>query len=302
MRLKVIYHTDVGRKRKNNEDSLCVVKAQLKFGVEKTLQIERWIVKGELPNEKLENGKTEVKNLSEKQMEGIKNALGIPREQKTDITFWILGIADGMGGHMAGEVASGIAVDRYPEAVLNELLKGVSVGMAAENGLKEINKEILKIANENIWRYGNMGTTFCAMIVIERADNNCIVVNVGDSRAYLFRDNTLKQLTRDHTYVNVLLEDGVITKEMAFNHPQRNVLLRAVGIKEKVFYDRHEIVLKKGDMFLLCSDGLTDAVPDEEIREIFLTTPFPNLHHTLIERANYHGGKDNITVVIARVD
>jgi len=206
-----------------------------------------------------------------------------------------------MGGHMAGEVASGIAVERFPEVVLKGLLEGTPAVEAAGKSIEAINREIREKAEANIERYGNMGTTFCGAVVVERPDNNCTIVNVGDSRAYLFRDKKLRQVSRDHSYVQALLEAGFITPEEAVDHPQKNIIVRAVGTKEEVVSDHFEPVLEKGDVLLLCSDGLTDEVPDDEIKEILLSTEFNGASQALIERAKSHGGKDNITVILAEV-
>ncbi len=205
--------------------------------------------------------------------------------------FYVLAVADGMGGHEAGEVASGMAVDRLTAAPLTYLAGDVE-------GIRKIIEFVNKKVHERSQKMGKkMGTTLVAALI---EDNKGYIFNVGDSRAYLFRNGKLRQLTKDHSVVQELLDKGLITKEEAKTHPDRHVITMAIGTKDQVHPDTYSIYFDKGDILLLCSDGVTDMVSDEELEEILTNnTRLSTIGGEIVKRANANGGKDNITVVLA---
>ena len=205
-------------------------------------------------------------------------------------------VADGMGGHSAGEVASQIVIE-----TLRESLEGKATESITE---KDVSQALI-LANKKVWEQAElektqkgMGST--ATLAVFSGDKT-IIGHVGDSRAYLFRNGRLEQLTKDHSYVQILIESGYITKEEALNHPHRNIITRAIGTENEVEADVFSISLKKGDMLLLCSDGLNITVSDKEIKEI-LNSGAALAADKLVEAALSAGGMDNISVVIAEMD
>lgn len=202
-------------------------------------------------------------------------------------------VADGMGGHKAGEVASAIAVETILKADLTGEIK-----TALQTSLIAANQEILKRAEQNK-EYSGMGTTVAVLFLgTERA----YVTNIGDSRVYHLSNNNLKQLTSDHSLVNELIKTGEITVEEAKSHPQRNILTLALGSNESLAPEIIEIELTKGDKFLLCSDGLTGAVPETLIKEFMSLGDGPEtIVNRLIDSANESGGADNITVILVEI-
>ncbi|HEC08976.1 MAG TPA: Stp1/IreP family PP2C-type Ser/Thr phosphatase, partial [Acidimicrobiales bacterium] len=205
-------------------------------------------------------------------------------------------VADGMGGHRGGEVASQVAV---------QAMSG------AGHGSLESLVAATRLANQAVWEMAadrpelkGMGTTLSAMSVI--GDGNpplLAMVNVGDSRVYRYRDGTLEQLTDDHSYVAELVRRGQIDPAEAAVHPYRNMLTRAIGVGESVEVDRWVIEPAAGDRYLLCSDGLVNEVEDSEIAATVGSSDDPSeIAGRLIEQANSHGGRDNITVVVIQID
>jgi protein phosphatase len=204
-------------------------------------------------------------------------------------------VADGMGGAQAGEVASRIAAGAFERGQ-------VSDDASAEGQLEEIaqkaNREIHKLAQKDSSRAG-MGTTLTAALL---RDDELALGHVGDSRAYVLRDGKLKRLTKDHSLVEELRRQGRLTEEQAEEHPQRSIITRALGPEPTVNVDTMTFPARDGDVFLLCSDGLTTMISDEEIREILVRSK--NLRsavNRLVEAANRGGGRDNITAVAFRV-
>jgi protein phosphatase len=211
----------------------------------------------------------------------------------------LIAVADGMGGHKAGEIASGIAIEAMAEfdAMLRD---NAAMPVEAFNkAFHHANTRILEHAHRHLECKG-MGTTLTAIYL---AENIAYIAHVGDSRAYLFSHDQLKQITRDHTLVEELVKNGSIDRESALTHPQKNVLMRAVGVDESVEPDLHEIETHPGDLFIVCSDGLTHYLTDVEIRDILATEEnlFDALN-VLTERALKRGGGDNITVVGLKVE
>jgi protein phosphatase len=198
-------------------------------------------------------------------------------------------VADGMGGAEAGEVASRIAVDTLADVRDAEALAGA---VAAAN------TRIHRLASEDRSLTG-MGTTVTAAWV---GGDAVTIAHVGDSRAYRLRDGVLEQLTEDHSLVGGLVRMGSITPAEAETHPQRSVILRAVGVEEQVEVDVHDHEHAAGDVYLLCSDGLTGMVRDEVVEEtLALDASLDAVAAMLVELANASGGHDNITAVLFRI-
>ena len=213
----------------------------------------------------------------------------------------VFAVADGLGGHQGGEVASATAVE--PLARLDG--RGFpDPGEAAEalaTAIREANQAILDRAAGDPALYG-MGTTVTAAAVA--GDGHIQLAHVGDSRAYLLRDGALDQLTNDHTVVGELVRRGRLTSEQAAIHPERSILTRAVGLDPRVPVDLPDpLELRSGDQLLLCSDGLTEAVGGDRIAALLSAAPDGHAAcRSLIDAANGAGGPDNITVVLIRVE
>ncbi len=219
-------------------------------------------------------------------------------------------VADGMGGHASGEVASQLAID-----TIRDFFRATSADpeatwpykMDKSRGYEE-NRLItgIKLANLRIFesaqrdpKLRGMGTTLAAILVVE---DGVLVAHVGDSRVYRLREGKLEQLTEDHSLLNDYIKMKRLTEEEIASFPHKNVIVRALGMKEAVKVDTYLDPPKPGDVYVLCSDGLSGPVSDEEIREITATAPdIKTAAATLIERANSNGGPDNITVVLAKV-
>lgn len=202
-------------------------------------------------------------------------------------------VADGMGGHQAGEVASAIAVETILKADLTGDIKA-----ALQKTLETANLAILKEA-EGKNELDGMGTTV-ALLYLE--PKLAYVTHVGDSRVYYLSGNDLKQLTCDHSLVFELVKSGEITAEEAKIHPQRNILTRALGSNETLETEIIEIPVAPGDKFLLCSDGLTNSISEALIKEFMSREedPEPIVEH-MISTANQLGGSDNITVILVEI-
>jgi PPM family protein phosphatase len=214
-----------------------------------------------------------------------------------ELAFWA--VADGMGGAASGEVAGGI----FADAAL-EIFSEAAKSEARENHL--LVQETFRLANERIltWarnkpEYNGMG---CTAELLTFSDQNYVIGHVGDSRTYLSRQGQLKLLTRDHSLVQDQVDQGLITLEEARKHPLRNVILRAVGVEETLALDIIRGESFPGDFFLLCSDGLTNAIDDRSIQEaISLPLSLTQKVERLIQLAKLAGGDDNITVILCEV-
>ena len=206
-------------------------------------------------------------------------------------------VADGMGGHNAGEIASTMAINVIKECFEN------SVAHNDFKAPKFINDSIeaanVKIRAESIEQdeYRGMGTTV-TIAVVDISAKVAYIGNVGDSRAYILRNDEIIQITEDHTYVHQLVRERKISEEEAKKHPKRNVITRALGIEENVLVDIFEIELLENDALLLCSDGLTTHLSDEQIFDTIKTFGCSKSVHKLIELSNDNGGTDNITLII----
>jgi serine/threonine protein phosphatase PrpC len=206
-------------------------------------------------------------------------------------------VCDGMGGHNAGQIASELAAKQFLHAYYH---LGGTAQEAARHAILQAHHYIAEMASKIPSRYG-MGTTLTALILKQ---DEGILAHVGDSRCYRLREGVFEQLSRDHTLVARLVEQGIITPEQAKYHPQRNVIRQAVGVadpSEPLEPDIETFALQAGDLYLLCSDGLTDMVDDAEIEAILRDEPPTRAAWRLVDRALANGGRDNVTVVLVRV-
>ena len=211
----------------------------------------------------------------------------------------VYGVADGMGGHAAGEVASAIAAGTLRDR-LGAGAESVDVVVAA---VVEANASIFQGAHSNAAQRG-MGTTLTAMVVLVDASGQrrLAMANVGDSRSYVMRAGRLRRVTIDHSYVQELVSTGHITEIEARSHPRRNIVTRALGIEPNVRVDTWVLPFVLGDRYVLCSDGLVDEVDDAEIADLLLANASPqDAADALVAAANEHGGRDNVTVVVVDV-
>lgn len=209
-------------------------------------------------------------------------------------------VADGMGGHAAGEVASEMAV-RYVAREL-ESLRGLSDQQIADRMLGAIRTANGAIFQRTLTEHDKrgMGTTVTALTLYE---NRFLIGQVGDSRAYLLRDAKLTQITKDHSYVQEQVDAGYLTPDQARTHPYSNVITRCVGANSDVTPDLYPGAVKSGDLFLLASDGLTGMLEDYQLAELLAPDRMPEEEvDSLIAEANRHGGLDNITAIIVRID
>jgi serine/threonine protein phosphatase PrpC len=206
-------------------------------------------------------------------------------------------VCDGMGGHNAGQIASELAAKQFLHAYYH---LGGTAQEAARHAILQAHHYIAEMASKIPSRYG-MGTTLTALILKQ---DEGILAHVGDSRCYRLREGVFEQLSRDHTLVARLVEQGILTPEQAKYHPQRNVIRQAVGVadpSEPLEPDIETFALQAGDLYLLCSDGLTDMVDDAEIEAILRDEPPTRAAWRLVDRALANGGRDNITVVLVQI-
>ena len=208
----------------------------------------------------------------------------------------LFAIADGMGGYAAGEVASVETIKVLQEAKKGFAgLTGAELCTALKEAASEANSHLRSIVCQKP-DYEGMGTTLVAVYLA--ADGLAYALNIGDSRLYLWRGGSLKQITQDHSYVAELLSKGDITSEEARRHPQRNVILRAVGADEELESDVFSFKLEQGDRLLLCSDGLSDMATDAEIAAVLAEADTEKAADALIELALNNGGRDNVSVIL----
>ena len=227
---------------------------------------------------------------------GSRTDIGCLRDHTEDslvVTPPLFAVADGMGGHAAGEVASEIAV-----RVLSELAPEHPDGEALGRAIEEANRAVIQAAREGRGRQG-MGTTMtAAMLEGERL----VIAQVGDSRAYLLHQGKLQQLTRDHSLMADMIEAGQLTPEEARTHPQRSVITRALGSDAHLHPDIYEINVETGDRLLICSDGLSGMIFDDQIENTLRRVQDPQrCASQLVNEAIAAGGHDNVTVIVADV-
>lgn len=206
----------------------------------------------------------------------------------------LLVVADGMGGHKAGDFASKFTVETLKEELKLSLNEGPKEVLM--DAVQVVNHKLIQTAETDI-KLDGMGTTLVAATVI---DHTLYFINVGDSRLYLINKD-IKQISRDHSLVEEMLRLGGISEEEAKNHPDKNIITRAIGVKENVEADFYEFALKKGDVVLMCTDGLSNMVSEDEIFAIVKgARDIVEAGQLLINRANENGGKDNIGIVLAQ--
>jgi protein phosphatase len=245
---------------------------------------------------------------------GTAQSTGIERSHNEDTLFVLHGssssgnrqqqfglfiVADGMGGHRAGEIASAISVRKVAQQVIRDsLLQLISQERNAETpALQDMVREALEAANEAVVkRVPGGGTTLTAAVVL---GHNITFGHVGDSRAYIISERETNALTRDHSLVERLLELGQLTEDEAASHPQRNVLYRAIGQGANLEVDVSSQPAPSNGYLLLCSDGLWGVIEEEQIKDIVLTSNDPQeACEQLVQAANAAGGPDNITVIL----
>jgi serine/threonine protein phosphatase PrpC len=210
-------------------------------------------------------------------------------------------VADGMGGHAAGEVASHIAIEALSEvlrdvAFLTDHTDPQTAGTRLQGAFVEGNQRICdSVVTRGEWR--GMGTTIVALVTLE---DRAVIGHVGDSRAYLLRDGKLRRLTNDHSWVSEQVRMGLMTDEEAHRHPMRNIVTRALGNRPALDVDINESEAVPADVFLLCSDGLNSMLTDVEITETLQANRQDpeTACQKLVEAANAKGGEDNITVIV----
>ena len=204
-------------------------------------------------------------------------------------------VADGMGGAQAGEVAAKIAVEAFKAGLSGS---GTTEQRLAKRA-REANRQIFDVASTQHDRAG-MGTTLTAAYL---DGSELAIAHVGDSRAYLFRDGSLKRLTQDHSLVDELVRRGKLSEEEAAEHPQRSIITRALGPEPNVDVDTWTYPVRAGDVLLLCSDGLTSMISEDRVTEVLAgSQPLEAAAQGLIDEANRAGGRDNITVVLVRLE
>lgn len=229
--------------------------------------------------------------------------LGLVRDGNEDsalISANLIAVADGMGGHAGGEVASAIAINTLQQLLPVISDPAIDLDSRADLFLNisyEVDAEILRVSKERPELSG-MGTTLTALSL---SDNQVDLLHIGDSRCYRFRDNKLEKLSYDHTVMQELLDQGRLTPEEVFDHPQRSLLTQALMGDSGIDPVLMSYEVKAGDKFLLCSDGLTNVLSELEITKIIKATPEDQLLEQLIKETKAKGAPDNITIVWAEI-
>ena len=238
---------------------------------------------------------------------GFKTDNGKMRERNEDSLFVmpqeeIYIVADGVGGQNSGELASSTAVKSIAEYIKANSLHGI----VDEENLRIYFWECIKNANQIIYQTAKRSIENAGMattvVLLHLAKGNAFFVNVGDSRAYIYRGGQISQVTEDHTYVNELVKGGSITKEQAEIHPQKNMITRALGGNDKILPDFYRLETMKNDIIILCTDGLYGELTVDEIRDLAAASnSMSTLSRNLVQRANQNGGNDNITVICLKI-
>lgn len=213
-----------------------------------------------------------------------------------EVGAWAV-VCDGMGGHAGGNVASEMAVLRISERIktnYHRRMRNFSIKNMLESAIISASADIFERASKD-GSLSGMGTTAVVAVCV---NGECVVASVGDSRCYHIRNGEITQITKDHSLVQELVDSGAITPEEAKNYPMRNVITRSVGLKDDVLVDFYDVSIEKGDMLLLCTDGLTNHVSDEEIIKCTCDDEIFNYADRLVKLANEKGGSDNITAVV----
>ena len=207
-------------------------------------------------------------------------------------------VADGMGGHKAGDFASRYSVNEFEKELKEQKARTIIGSM--EGAVRLVNERLLREASAEP-DYEGMGTTFVAACIEQE---NLYVLNIGDSRLYLINEKgTIRQITQDHSLVEEKILRGEIERKDAKNHPEKNVITRALGAAEQVVPDFFEVELSAGDYILICSDGLTNMVEDSDVKETVLNqdASLKEKAESLVELANKNGGRDNISLILIHI-
>ncbi len=214
-----------------------------------------------------------------------------------EITYLV--VADGMGGHKGGQTASKMAIENVKKYLSESRMKNC-------NNVRECLLQCAEQANLSIYKKASlddelagMGTT---LVLFYKKDNTAYVANVGDSRCYLIRNNSIEQITKDHSIVQELFDNGKIERSDMRTHPNKNIITRAIGTNFSVKCDIFEFLVEDGDGIILCSDGLSNMLDDKEILNVYINaSDTDECVKELIEKANKAGGTDNITVIAAKL-
>lgn len=214
----------------------------------------------------------------------------------------LLAVSDGMGGEAAGEVASGLVI----ETLRRVLATATASDEASNSGIAKAVEHAVTRANEAVWKEAKnpdkkgMGATLTAVYV---QGDTAYIAEVGDSRAYLVRGSRIRQMTKDQSFVQLLLDSGALTKEEAEAYPHKNIILQAMGQQEKVSVALGKLALRRSDRLLICSDGLSNKVTPDEMKEAVLSgEPLDVVCKKLVALANERGGEDNCTVILAQAE
>lgn len=241
-----------------------------------------------------------------------KSDLGLKRKVNEDSfladeSIGLFMVLDGIGGHLAGEVASKLGLNTIKENVIRSIKdKPLADNQNLSREVQILNESLL-LANQIIYEAANsqpeyfgMGTTVASLLL---GRENIAIAHVGDSRIYLIRENSIERLTEDHSLVMEQLKRGIISAEEAEKSEMKNIITRALGAEELLIPTVDELIPFNNDLFLICSDGLTDLVTDDEILEIILKSRhlFDQAVQNLIDKANVKGGKDNITAILVNI-
>lgn len=235
-----------------------------------------------------------------------KTDIGAMRQTNQDYLFYSMQpvgslpnlfiVADGMGGHKAGDLASRYTVEEFLNSVRqSDAENPISI---IEEAVREANLALMEKAKESI-DYEGMGTT---LVVATFIDKSLYIANVGDSRLYII-NNEIQQITRDHSLVEEMISLGEIDRKNARTHEKKNIITRAIGVDTEVMADFFEVEYSKGDIIMMCTDGLTNMIEDSDIKAIVNNgNDLSEITDTLIDVANNNGGKDNISVVLIEPD
>ena len=209
--------------------------------------------------------------------------------------FHLLVVADGMGGHAKGEEASKIALSAISRSVISELVNDTPFTKLLEQGIQNANQDILDYTTRNPESSGMGTTSVCAIV-----EGNAVhLANVGDSRAYVISDDEIRRVTKDHSFVQSLVDQGEITEAESREHPQKNVITKAVGIGTSIEADTMRLTLDSDESLLLCCDGVIAHLPDDDIHKIIRDSPDPQTAcQEIVDMANERGGSDNISLII----
>ena len=209
--------------------------------------------------------------------------------------FLLLAVADGMGGHAKGEEASKIALNAIARTVIPELFNDTPFTELLEKGIQNANQDILDYTAKYPESSGMGTTSVCAVV----KGNEVHLANVGDSRAYVISDDEIRPVTKDHSYVQALVDEGKITQAEAREHPKKNIITKAVGISPSVEADKSILTLGSDESLLLCCDGVIAHLTDEDIHKIINDSSDPqSACQKIVDTANERGGSDNISLII----